>query len=101
MPLEFSLLHQSSGLLARAAQDQSSAGAVDGVRKFLESLQARRVNRCHVSKPKDNDRRQLRDPGKDFVDFVSSAKEKRTMNAEDRYVERDFFVLQNVCVTFA
>ncbi len=73
MLFEFSLLHQLSGLLACAAQDQSPSGAVHDVRKFLESLQTRSVNRGHVSKPKDNDWRQRRDLRKEFVDFISSA----------------------------
>src|SRR5271170_3825847 len=98
MLLEFSLLHQASGLLTRAAQDQSSAGAVYRVGKLFESLQPGRVNRCHVAKTKDNDRWQLRDLRKYFVDFVGGAEEKRPMNAEDGYIRRNFLVLQNVSV---
>ncbi len=61
MLLELSLLHQTRRLLARAAEDEASAGAVHHVRKFFQGLQAGGVDCGHIPQTQNHDRRQFLD----------------------------------------
>ena len=53
---EFGLMHQAGGLLARAAKNKSPARFMYGVRKILQGLQTRGIDRRHVSQTKNDDR---------------------------------------------
>ncbi len=57
--LKFGLAHQTSGLFARAAENQAAAGTVDDVRKLLQRLQACGVDGGHIAQAKNQDGRQL------------------------------------------
>ncbi len=98
MLLKFGLAHQTGGLLTRAAQNKTSSGIVHSVGQIFEGLQARGVDRRHISETKHHNGRQIRKTGDDLVNFVRSSKKKRPVNAEDAYIRRDFLVLQNMDV---
>ena len=98
---KFGLMHQTGGLFTRAAEDQAAAGGMHGIGQLFESLQAGSVDGRHVAETQHEDGRQLRKSLDHLVNLIGSAKKKRSVDAEDGHVRRNFLVLQDVHLSFA
>src|SRR5215467_2510737 len=80
---KFGLLHELSGLLACAAEEQVTAGGVEAVREFADSSEAGGIDRGHVAEAENDNGRERLDVVCDFVELVGGAEEKRAVNTID------------------
>src|SRR5579864_2295774 len=100
MLVKLSLMHSERGLFPGTAQNELPSGFAHAVRKILQCLQTRRIDGRHVSKPQNNDRREIGQARDNRVDLVGRAKQERPVDSEDADVSRDFLVLQDMYMSF-
>src|SRR5260370_14859507 len=90
------LMNQTCGLFARSAKNQGSIAAVKLAGNFLDGEKPGGIKCGHVAKAQDDHRRQRVQVLGNGVDFVSRAKQKRSVDAEDGGIVRNVLVLENV-----
>jgi hypothetical protein len=93
---ELGLVNQAGRLFARAAQDQRAIRRVQFAGHFFDRKQSGGIKSGHVTQAENNDGRQGVKVLGNYRDFVGGAEQKWSMNAEDRGVIRNVFVLQDV-----
>ncbi len=94
--VEASFTHKRLRLWACAANQHRPSAIVKSSGQFFQRSNAGSVDGGHVAKPKDYNQWKGRDLVSDDIDLIGDAKEKRTMDAIDRGVIGNVFVLKIV-----
>jgi len=69
---------------------------MQAVGQLFQRMDAGRIDSCHVAQPKNHNILEvMKVPGR-FHQFFRRSKEKRAMNAQDRYIRGDVLVLKDV-----
>src|SRR4051812_48808979 len=89
-------VHQLCRPFRSAAENQASARAMDRIGKLFQSLETGGVDRRHIPEAKDNDGRKVVQAVKHLFEFLRCSEQEGTMDAEDRNVGRNRFILQYV-----
>src|SRR3982750_556283 len=81
--MEVGARDEPCGLMARPAQDQTSAGLLHRGGEFFKRAQTGGVQPCHVAEPQDDDLRKTVHVIVDDPELIGGAEQKWSMNAED------------------
>ena len=101
MAVKSCLLHTLRWLFPGSAKNEFSSRFVHLVGEFLQCLKASGIDRSHVPEPQDNDGGKLVQTRNNRIELICCAEEKGAMDSEDADVGGDFFVLQDMSMTFS
>src|SRR5208282_5166125 len=95
-PLELSLMDQLGWLLASAAEYQSPLAFMQFFGDLFQGKKTGSVESSHVPQPQNHYGGQLVQVFCNDGNLVGRPKQERTVDAEDRRIVRNVFVLQNM-----
>ena len=96
MAVEFGLVHETRGLLARTTEKHRPTGGAKAAGQILERCQPRGINRGHIPQAQDHNGRQLVETVCYLGDLVGYSEEKWPVDAEHGDIRGNLFVLQNM-----